>query len=99
MTVRAFIGVTRFLLSHGVSFVLSNKLCQDPIEEHFGRHRAMKRAVENPSLMEFGHQENSLRLQRQLALIVTPRGNSRGAHHAKPVVTISTSPLKKKKRE
>ncbi|KAK7112467.1 hypothetical protein V1264_011920 [Littorina saxatilis] len=97
MTVRAFIGVTRFLLANGVSFILSNKFCQDPIEEHFGRHRAMKRTAENPSLYEFGHQENSILLQRQLALIITPRGNSRGAHHEPPQVDLSISPLKKKK--
>ncbi|KAK7089540.1 uncharacterized protein [Littorina saxatilis] len=37
MTVNGFIEATRFLLTNGVRFLLSNKFCQDPIEEHFGR--------------------------------------------------------------
>ncbi|KAK7505178.1 hypothetical protein BaRGS_00003748 [Batillaria attramentaria] len=46
MTVHAFVGVTKYLLSQGVPFVLSNKFCQDPIEEHFGRHRGMGRTAD-----------------------------------------------------
>ena len=71
MTVQAFIEATRHLLTHGVSFVLSNKFCQDPLEEHFGQHRAMGRTAKNPNLYQFGHQENQLRLKRQLALTVS----------------------------
>lgn len=99
MTVHGFVGAARYLLGHGVKFILANKFCQDPLEEHFGRHRAMGRTADNPTLLQFGHQENSLRMQRQLALIVTPRGNVHGAPAQRPVVQISTSPLKKKQKQ
>ncbi|KAK7105302.1 hypothetical protein V1264_016703 [Littorina saxatilis] len=99
MTVHGFVGAAHYLLGHGVKFILANKFCQDPLEEHFGRHRAMGRTADNPTLLQFGHQENSLRMQRQLALIVTPRGNVHGAPAQRPVVQISTSPLKKKQKQ
>lgn len=98
MTVKSFVEVTRYLLSNGVPFVLSHKFCQDPLEEHFGRHRAIGRSAENPNLFQFGHQENSIRLQRQMALIVTPKGNIKGANQQRPAVTITSSPMKKKCR-
>ena len=98
MTTKAFVEVTPYLLRNGVQFVLSNKFCQDPIEEHFGRHRAMGRTAQNPSLYTFGHQENQLRLQRQLALVVKPKGNVTGGNEVRPDVPLSTSPLKKIRR-
>ena len=50
----AFVECTKFLLNSGVSFVLSNKFNQDPLEAHFGRHRGAGRRSENPSLWNFG---------------------------------------------
>jgi hypothetical protein len=98
MTVRAFIEVTKFLLANNVSYVLANKFCQDPIEEHFGRHRTMGRTADNPNLLQFAYQEQTIRLQRQLALTITPQGNVRGGNQQRPAIVISTSPLKKKPR-
>ncbi|KAL8611309.1 hypothetical protein ACOMHN_013740 [Nucella lapillus] len=36
----AFKEATHYLLDNGVKSVLSNRFCQDPLEAHFGRHRA-----------------------------------------------------------
>ena len=54
-TVHSFIEATRFLLNSGVSMVLSNKFCQDPLEQHFGRHRCLGVRAENPTLWTYGY--------------------------------------------
>lgn len=96
MTVKAFCEGTRFLLESGVPLVFSNVFCQDPLEEHFGRHRGLGRRADNPNLWAFGYQENKLRIQRSLALTMKPRGNV--TNKRKEPVTIDTSPLKKIQR-
>jgi hypothetical protein len=53
--VDGFIGATKYLLDQGVSPILSNVFCQDPIENHFGRHRGLGFRSVNPSLHEFGY--------------------------------------------
>lgn len=45
----------------------------------------------------FRYQENKLRMQRSLALQITPRGNVRGKR-VKNEIEINTSPMKKKKK-
>ena len=101
MTVHSFVEVTKYLLSHDVKYILSNVFCQDPLEEHFGRHRGMGQRSDNPNLWAFGYQENKIRIQRSLALKIQPRGNiSRKRNNKKtsrPTV-ISNSPLKKIRR-
>ncbi|ELT86972.1 hypothetical protein CAPTEDRAFT_200167, partial [Capitella teleta] len=56
VTVQSFVEVTRYLLQHGCAFVLPRKMCQDPLEEHFGRHRSQQRRCSNPTLYQFGKQ-------------------------------------------
>jgi len=53
-SVRGFGGAARYLLDNGVQYIFSQVFCQDPIEEHFGRHRSMGQFNRNPSLYEFG---------------------------------------------
>ena len=36
ITTNAIVEVTKFLLSEGVEFVLTERFCQDEIEEYFG---------------------------------------------------------------
>ena len=98
MTVYAFVETTKFLLVNSVEFVLSNTFCQDPLEEHFGRHRGLGRAADNPNMYQFGYQENRLRLQRNLALVVIPKGNVSGAKREKTACKVTTNPLKNKPR-
>ena len=52
-SVRSVTEVTKYLLEHGVAYVLTNKFCQDPIEELFGRHRAIGRGADNMNLSMF----------------------------------------------
>ena len=42
-TVYSFIEVCKFLLQRGVPYVLSERFCQDDLENYFGRQRAIGR--------------------------------------------------------
>ena len=46
----------------------------------------------------YRYQENQLRMQRNLAFALNPKGNTAGRKGEKRTVTISLSPLKKIKR-
>ena len=54
-TVKAFMECSRFLLQNGVGYILSQDFCQDPLEEHFGRHRGLGYRHENPNILQFGY--------------------------------------------
>lgn len=96
MTLKAFPEATRFLLNSGVEFVLSNRFCQDPLEQHFGRQRGLGRRCDNPNLWMFGYNENKLRQQRNLAHIFQPSGNV--TRTSETDIAISISPMKNIKR-
>eukprot|EP00794_Sanderia_malayensis_P006613 gene6613-7361_t len=97
-TVLSPIDCVKFLLRHGFKYVLTNKISQDPVEDHFGRHRGLARRSTNPTLRALGFQENKLRLQRRIATSITPKGNTKGSKRPTEQITISHSPLKKKKK-
>ena len=75
ISIFSLIGVTKYLLSNGAEYVLTNKLCQDPVEEYFGRQRAIGRRCDNPTIREFGYNDNKLRIQRSILSI---QGNTKG---------------------
>ena len=54
VSVKSAIEATQYLLSHGVNYVLTQAFCQDQLEEHFSRHRAIDRRSDNPTLWGFG---------------------------------------------
>eukprot|EP00794_Sanderia_malayensis_P008307 gene8307-9194_t len=97
-TVLSLIDCVKFLLRHGFKYVLTNKISQDPLEDHFGRQRGLARRSTNPTLHALGFQENKLRLQRSIATSITPKGNTKGSKRPTERITISHSPLKKRKR-
>ncbi|XP_014677400.1 PREDICTED: uncharacterized protein LOC106817251 [Priapulus caudatus] len=99
MTVHSVIEATRYLLNNGVEFVFTNVFCQDPIEEHFGRHRGLGRRCDNPNLWTFGYQENKIRMQRSLAHAFYSRGNVTSHMKRQRLSAISNSPLKNCKRK
>ena len=46
--------MTEYLLKHeGVKFLLSERICQYPIEEFFGNQRAKGGRCDNPTVKEF----------------------------------------------
>ena len=97
-TVLSLIECVKFLLCHGFKYVLTNKISQDSLEDHFGRHRSLARRSTNPTLQALGFQETKLRLQRSIATSITPKANTKGSKRPTERITISHSPLKKRKK-
>eukprot|EP00794_Sanderia_malayensis_P013195 gene13195-14544_t len=76
ITVNSTVELVKFLLANGAKFVLTERFCQDPLENYFGRQRSMGCRKDNPSLRDFGFNDNTIRMSR----IVKPiQGNCRGA--------------------
>ena len=92
-TINALIEVVKFLLSEGCEFVLSERLCQDPLEEYLGYQRARGRFSDNPTLQAFGYNDRTIATQRGSAPII--RGNVCGRHDGKKSkwYAVSEEPL------
>ncbi len=56
ITVKSVIDLTKFLLGEGLVGVLTERFCQDDIEEYFGYQRAQGRRSDNPTAADFGLQ-------------------------------------------
>ena len=50
-------------------------MCQDPLENYFGRQRSLGRRRDNPNIRTFGDQDNTIRTSKIFKLIAS--GNSR----------------------
>ena len=74
ITVRSLQSLIPFLLNSGISYVLSEKFCQDDIENYFGR-RAIGYNKDNPNLRDFGYSDNTIRSQYSVRPI---EGNVKG---------------------
>ena len=76
ITVNSLIEATEFLFAEGFQYVLTERFCQDVVEEYFGRQRSQGRRNDNPNLYQFGYSDNAIRVHH----IITPvMGNTRGA--------------------
>ena len=64
ITVYSFIEAAKFLLSEGCEFVLSERFCQDLVEEYFGVQRKLGQRSDNPDVRTFGYNDNVVRIQR-----------------------------------
>ena len=61
LAVHSSIELTRFLLNNGIEFVLSGRYSQDILENYNGRQRAVGRRKDNPTLRDFGYNDNTIR--------------------------------------
>ena len=59
--VSSMIEAVQFLLQHEVSYVLTERFCQDPLENYFGHQRSLGARKDNPSLRDFGFKDNDIR--------------------------------------
>ena len=75
ITVHSVIEAIKFLLQEGMEFVLTERFCQDPVEEYFGKQRKIGRRSENPDIRMFGYNNNTIRIQRSVSC---QSGNTRG---------------------
>ncbi len=80
----------------GVQFVLSEKLCQDPVESFFGKQRAAGGRCDNPTVEQFCVNTVSLRVQGSAALDPV-RGNCKSRKRICTSVDVS-EPLPKRAR-
>ena len=50
VTVHSFKEVSEFLFEQGISYILSERFCQDDLENYFGRQRAIGHRRDNPTV-------------------------------------------------
>lgn len=92
----SFVELVPMLLSvPGVTYNLSERFCQDPLEGFFGKQRYKGGRNENPSVKEFLDNTVFIRVQGSAALEPL-RGNC--SRKRKAPMTVSDDPLPKRKR-
>ena len=97
ITVNSVIECVKFLLGAGVNFVLTERFCQDTLEQYFGTQRQMGRRSENPDLSTFGYNNNAIRIQKTVSF---NSGNTKGRRdRAKSWENVSNEPLPKRKKK
>ena len=64
ITINSIIEAVQFLLQHEVSYVLTERFCQDPLENYFSHQRSLGARKDNPSLWDFGFNDNAIRNQK-----------------------------------
>ena len=67
ITTYSVVEATQFLFSEGMEFVLTERFCQDPVEEYFGNQRKFGRRSDNPDLKEAGYYDNTIRIQKSIS--------------------------------
>lgn len=97
ITSYSVVEATKFLLNEGVEYVLTERFCQDPIEEYFGSQRKHGRRCDNPDIRMFGYNDNNIRIQRSISC---QSGNTRGRKDkSKAWVNVTDDPLPKRKKQ
>lgn len=98
--VHSFVEMVQYIFTiPGVTVFLSNRICQDPLENFFGCQRQRGRVNENPNAMEFLKNTQALRIINTACNTV--RGNCRGTSSKKKSepLTVDNNPLAKRKRK
>ena len=96
ITVHSVIEATKFLLAEGMEYVLTERFCQDPVEEYFGNQRKLGRRNDNPDVQSFGYHDNTIRIQRTVSC---QSGNTRGRKDRQRAwVEVTNDPLPDRKK-
>ena len=61
MTVHSLKEIVPFLLANDLQYVLSERFCQDDLENYFGRQRAIQRRNENPNVRNTLVNDNNIK--------------------------------------
>ena len=97
MTCNSIVEVIKFLLAEGMSYVLTNRFCQDPINEHFSAQRKIGCHLDNPDAKQFGYNANAICIQRSVSLNI---GNTRGSYvKKKSWINVYEDLIPKRKRK
>ena len=73
-------------------YVLTERFCQDPLENYFGRQCSLEARKDNPSLRDFGYNDNSIRNQKIFKPIA-------GNVHGNVNIEFSNEPIPCRKKE
>ena len=85
----------RFLLGEGMEYILTERFCQDTLEEYFGNQRKLGRRSDNPDIRFIGYNDNAIRIQKSISC---QRGNTRGRKDkSKAWVNVTDDPVPRKK--
>ena len=79
ITIFSLIEMVKYLLEQGMPFALSERFCQDSVEDLFYR-RCMGRCSDNPDINQFDYNNNAIQIQRNVS---HTSGNSRGRYDKK----------------
>ena len=64
LTFHSFVEATKYLLLHGgVAYVLSEKFCQDTLENYFGKQGAIRARRDKPNIHDVGYNNNTIKVQ------------------------------------
>ena len=64
ITVRSTVEPVKFLLQNDCLFILTERLCLDPVQEYFGIRRQLGRRNNNPDIVKSGYNDNTIRIQK-----------------------------------
>ena len=81
--VNSLVG-SNFLLGEGFEGGLTERFCQDDVEEYFGYQRAQGRRADNPTAAEFGY--NDLRISALRDTAPVAEGNVAGGHSGQQTI-------------
>ena len=91
--------MARYVLKQpGVKYLLSERLCQDPLESFFGKQHGCGGRNDNPTVKQFLDNTVSLRVQGSAALDPV-RGNCRKRRQTVPFIDETPLPKRKRKRK
>ena len=97
MTCHSVRELVPFLLRNGMPEVYTEKFCTDPVEEFFGSERALGRRSDNPDILEFGYNANTIRVQRHISCTT---GNTSGRNDSKKKWNdVSDDPVPKRTKK
>ena len=78
ITVHYVIELVKVLTVHNVSYVLTERFCQDLLENYFRKQSSSGTRKDNPPLYDFGYNDNTIKNQKVFKPIAT--GNLRDEH-------------------
>ncbi|CAH1241399.1 Hypp6357 [Branchiostoma lanceolatum] len=93
-------GEVMLLQEDGVTYVLSDKLNQDPLEQHFAKQRRRCGANEHPTVLEYGRNEINIQVAGAMLDAVRPRGSNCGGRANDAQIDLNDdTPLAKRQRK
>ena len=92
ITTLSLIECVKFLLGVGFSYVLTNKLCQDDLENYFGKQRAIGHRKDNPNVRDTGYNDNIIKSQ----FSVRPLGGNVRCHQSNWDIDDTLVPKRKR---